>query len=285
MSKSSGFIIKGTWAVFLSRIDRDDRERIVAESFEMWLDMRHCELPDVRDVATCEGIVADAKTIADKFEHRASVNRANGALGGRPPKPTDKPTVNPMVKTEKPNGLQAEKTPPDALETQRFNVGLGKERKGMERNGTERNGKELNTPLSPRKRGGERVTGFDGLAWVKAEQRAALVAAFGPFWDEYPKVRGSRFEAEKAFAAAVKTWSLAEWQNVSRMFVDAVRAAKASPDWTKDGGRYIPAASVWLNGHRWEAANGVTVAAPEEANPALDAARAKAAKIAAGVAK
>ena len=31
-----------------------------------------------------------------------------------------------------------------------------------------------------------------------------------------------------------------------------LKRALASADWQKDGGRYIPMASTWLNGRRWE---------------------------------
>ena len=33
---------------------------------------------------------------------------------------------------------------------------------------------------------------------------------------------------------------------------DSLKRALASADWQKDGGRYIPMASTWLNGRRWE---------------------------------
>ena len=34
--------------------------------------------------------------------------------------------------------------------------------------------------------------------------------------------------------------------------LDAVERQKHSPQWTKDGGQYIPLATTWLNGRRWE---------------------------------
>jgi len=33
----------------------------------------------------------------------------------------------------------------------------------------------------------------------------------------------------------------------------AVDAQKQSRDWTKDGGKYIPLATTWLNQERWDA--------------------------------
>ena len=37
----------------------------------------------------------------------------------------------------------------------------------------------------------------------------------------------------------------------SRM-IQAVQAQRASPQWQKDGGQFIPLPSTWLNGRRWE---------------------------------
>ena len=34
--------------------------------------------------------------------------------------------------------------------------------------------------------------------------------------------------------------------------VKAVEASISTPDWQKDGGKYIPHAATWLNGKRWQ---------------------------------
>ena len=68
---------------------------------------------------------------------------------------------------------------------------------------------------------------------------------FDKFWQEYPKKQGKLMASrswkkssptEKKYAAIMK----------------GLRAAKASEQWTKDRGKYIPMASTWLNQERWE---------------------------------
>ena len=34
--------------------------------------------------------------------------------------------------------------------------------------------------------------------------------------------------------------------------MSAIEAQKKSPQWTKDGGQFIPHPATWLNGKRWE---------------------------------
>ncbi len=70
--------------------------------------------------------------------------------------------------------------------------------------------------------------------------------AFVGFWDAYPKKVGKK--------AAWKAWQRLE--GLDAALLSAVMAglerAKASEQWAKDGGRYVPHAATWLNGERWE---------------------------------
>ena len=68
---------------------------------------------------------------------------------------------------------------------------------------------------------------------------------FGSFWNAYPKKIGK--------AAAVKAWNkLTPSDELQAVILAAVEAQKQSSQWTKDGGQFIPHASTWLNGRRWE---------------------------------
>lgn len=65
---------------------------------------------------------------------------------------------------------------------------------------------------------------------------------FDVFWAEYPRSEGK----QKARAAYNKV-------DVSLdVLLEALSQHKRSAQWTKNGGEFIPHASTWLNGRRWE---------------------------------
>lgn len=70
-------------------------------------------------------------------------------------------------------------------------------------------------------------------------------ADFEAFWAEYPKKK-SKGEAKKAWAQL----------KPSREIISAIMAKlpvlKASHDWTKDGGQYVPNPATWLRAEGWE---------------------------------
>lgn len=77
----------------------------------------------------------------------------------------------------------------------------------------------------------------------KEEKRDTLVG-FDQFWKEYPKKAGKK--------AAQKAWSkVAPDEATVALILAAVASHRLSPQWTKDGGQYIPHAATWLNGERW----------------------------------
>lgn len=69
--------------------------------------------------------------------------------------------------------------------------------------------------------------------------------AFDRFWALYPRKVG-KSAAEKAWAKIKVTADLFD------LMAKALAAWTVSTDWTKDGGQFIPHASTWLNGKRWE---------------------------------
>lgn len=67
---------------------------------------------------------------------------------------------------------------------------------------------------------------------------------FEQFWKLYPKKKGRK--------DAVKAWAkLKPNDELRQTLITALGSHCLSEDWTKDGGRYIPNASTWLNGERW----------------------------------
>lgn len=73
----------------------------------------------------------------------------------------------------------------------------------------------------------------------------ALKKAFEGFWQAYPKRRGK--------AEALKAWQrLAPGPELVEQIHSALAQARASPDWRKDGGQFIPYPATWLRRAGWE---------------------------------
>jgi len=68
---------------------------------------------------------------------------------------------------------------------------------------------------------------------------------FARFWKLYPRKVGK--------ANAEKAWSkLKVDADLFERMASALAAWAVSPDWTKDGGQFIPHPATWLNGKRWD---------------------------------
>ena len=76
-------------------------------------------------------------------------------------------------------------------------------------------------------------------------QKSPMGERFDRFWAIYPNKTGKQ--------AALKTWSkLKPSAELTESILAAVEYQKTWDRWTKDGGRYIPNPSTWLNQGRWE---------------------------------
>jgi len=78
----------------------------------------------------------------------------------------------------------------------------------------------------------------------KAE-RARIDEDFAAFWAAYPR-KTDKQDALKAFLKLNPDAALLA------VLLAAIEKQKTSPQWTKDGGQFIPHAATWLNGRRWE---------------------------------
>lgn len=65
---------------------------------------------------------------------------------------------------------------------------------------------------------------------------------FAVFWAAYPR-KVAKGDAEKAWKKHKPDLPAC---------LAAIAVAKSSPDWTKDGGQFIPHPATWINGKRWE---------------------------------
>lgn len=68
---------------------------------------------------------------------------------------------------------------------------------------------------------------------------------FSVFWNLYPK-KVAKAEAEKAWKR------LSPSRHLLADLLAGLERQKALPDWTRDGGKFIPYPATWLNGRRWE---------------------------------
>jgi hypothetical protein len=68
---------------------------------------------------------------------------------------------------------------------------------------------------------------------------------FDAFWSAYPKKR-AKDDAQRAFNKRKPDAAL-----LARM-LDAIKTQRASEDWQKDSGKFIPYPATWLNDGRWQ---------------------------------
>jgi hypothetical protein len=68
---------------------------------------------------------------------------------------------------------------------------------------------------------------------------------FDRFWAAYPR-HASKKDAQKAWAVLNPTPAI-----LTRI-LDALRWQVTTPQWTKDGGAFVPYAATWLRGERWD---------------------------------
>lgn len=68
---------------------------------------------------------------------------------------------------------------------------------------------------------------------------------FATFWQQYPR--------KVAKPQALKAWKkIKPAGQLLANLMAALEKQKASADWQKDGGQFIPHPATWLNGRRWE---------------------------------
>jgi len=79
----------------------------------------------------------------------------------------------------------------------------------------------------------------------RKEDISAIATTFATFWSAYPR----KVNKKKALDA----WKSHKCYNgVFEQIMTALSQQKETEDWTKDGGKFIPHPTSWLNGRRWE---------------------------------
>lgn len=75
--------------------------------------------------------------------------------------------------------------------------------------------------------------------------RAERTASFDVFWKAYPR-KTNKGQAEKIFDR------LSPDETLLTTIIEAIERAKSRDQWRRDGGKYIPYPSTWLNAKGWE---------------------------------
>jgi hypothetical protein len=82
----------------------------------------------------------------------------------------------------------------------------------------------------------------------RTDRKAAAAqrdSTFNAFWTSYPRRDGKQ--------AAERAWGkLSPDAELKAKILAAVKRASSSPEWRKDGGKFIPYPATYLNGRRWE---------------------------------
>jgi|SoiMetStandDraft_2_1073263.scaffolds.fasta_scaffold08327_3 hypothetical protein len=80
---------------------------------------------------------------------------------------------------------------------------------------------------------------------VSKEKATDTTTGFSLFWKSYPR-KTAKGDAERAWR------KLNPSEELQQTILAAVERAKQSEQWQRDGGRFIPYPTTWLNGRRWE---------------------------------
>lgn len=80
---------------------------------------------------------------------------------------------------------------------------------------------------------------------AEREGQTAKEERFSMFWAAYPKKR-DKARARRSF------FKIKTIEKIFPVMMQALEKQKASADWQKANGQYIPNPSTWLNGERWE---------------------------------
>lgn len=85
----------------------------------------------------------------------------------------------------------------------------------------------------------------EGTGLVIDLQEEKVLSAFDAFWSQYPKKDGKQ--------AALDVWRKLNPDDVTQqMIAEDVARRSRGPQWTKDGGQFIPHARTYLHQKRWQ---------------------------------
>lgn len=174
--------------------------------------------PELKGAAMMAFSFIRAQMDRDAAKYAATVQkrREAGKQGGRPPKANE--STEKQTEAKKANGFLEKQTEAKKPDTDNVNV-----------TDTDNvNVTDINN-IPPTPQGG-----------TDAQERR-----FAEFWAEYPKKVGKK--------AALASWKKVKPDaKLHERIMQAVAIAKKSEQWNREGGRFVPNPSTWLNQGRWD---------------------------------
>lgn len=165
----------------------------------------------------CDEVIA-------QYQAKAKQAAENGKRGGRPKKPDPKQPEPPRKQDEEQN--ESKNNP---AETQSV----------ISANPEETGSKTNQEPVTNNQHQEDQKTCAPPACTSTDD------ALFAKFWKLYPRKQDK--------AKAQKTWAkLKVTDDLFAVIAKGLVAQAASHDWLKEGGKYIPMPTTWLNGKRWE---------------------------------
>ena len=213
------FILYNDYYDQFSMLNREERSDLIMAIFEYQREgIIKTSLSPIGNIAF-SFIKAQLIRDNDKYQSVCDRNQANGIKGGRPTK-TQKPTgfLVKAEKTQKPTGF------------------LEKTQKPKKPDNDTDNDNDMAPPKSPSERKGSNP---------QKEREGELNARFELFWKEYPR--------KQSKANALKVWiKIKPDDALTDRIIKAVKLQKQGDQWQRENGKFIPLATTWLNGARWE---------------------------------
>lgn len=89
--------------------------------------------------------------------------------------------------------------------------------------------------------------GGEGGGEEEQEPNPAVPPGFAQFWTLWPDHSRNKVGRDRC----LRLWNRRSLEDDAQNVVDSLRRSRASPQWARDGGRYIPKPENWLNDTPW----------------------------------
>ena len=215
-----GFVLYYDYREHLKLLTDEERGKLLTAL----LDYGECgDKPELKGAALMafSFIASQMDRDAERYAQTCRKRSESGKQGGRPPKTnaSDEEKEN-QVKAKKANGFIEKQT-----EAKKADTDTNKDTDTDTNKDTDTDNPPFNPPAEPR----ESVQ----------EKR------FAEFWEEYPKKVGKQ--------DALRKWNkIKPNAELFGRIMQAVKDAKKTEQWIKEGGRFIPNPSTWINQGRWD---------------------------------
>lgn len=231
-----GFVLFYDYRQHLSLLSDEERGQLLMALFDYGESGTEPELTGMALMAF-SFIRSQMDKDRDKYIETCQKRSRAGKQGGRPPKTSENTDETPESKenhedSDENNGKQKKQMVFDESNEKQNNPNTNTNKKTKTNTNTNTNVFVPNTESPP-------ISPSGGTQSDVQESR------FEEFWEQYPKKVGKK--------AALGSWKKVKPNaELFARIMQAVTAAKKSEEWTREGGRFIPNPSTWLNQGRWD---------------------------------